>query len=58
MSAYRVKEKKVDFCFQCTEYPCEKQQDFLRKVWEKNNDRMKAIGISEFYNEQIKLPRY
>jgi len=52
------KEKKVDFCFQCNEYPCEKQQDFLRKVWEKNNDRMKEIGISEFYYEQIKLPRY
>jgi len=25
------KEKKVDFCFQCDEYPCVKQQDFLRK---------------------------
>jgi hypothetical protein len=52
------KEKNVDFCFQCVDYPCEKQPGFLRKIWKKNNDRMKEIGVVEFYYEQFKLPRY
>ncbi|NLY76068.1 MAG: DUF3795 domain-containing protein [Firmicutes bacterium] len=53
------KEKKVDFCFQCAEYPCEKQfEGKLRERWINMNDRMKEIGVINYYLEQSKLPRY
>lgn len=53
------KEKGVDYCFQCNEYPCEKQfTGRLRERWKQINDRMKEIGVVEYYHEQVKLPRY
>ena len=53
------KEKNVDYCFQCNEYPCEKQfTGRLRERWRYINDRMREIGLVEYYAEQIKLPRY
>lgn len=53
------KEKGVDFCFQCDEYPCERQfEGRLRDRWRCINDRMKEIGVVKYYTEQIKLPRY
>lgn len=54
-----VKEKGIDFCFQCADYPCENQFcGKLRKRWMKINDRMKEIGVIDYYYEQLKLPRY
>ncbi|TEB12201.1 DUF3795 domain-containing protein [Pelotomaculum propionicicum] len=53
------REKGIDFCFQCGEYPCEKQfSGRLRERWKEKNDRMKEIGVVEFYYEQKNLPRY
>jgi hypothetical protein len=53
------KEKGVDFCFQCSEYPCENPTDRrLIDRWKQRNDRMKEIGVVQFYEEQSKLPRY
>ncbi|KAF1084044.1 hypothetical protein SPSYN_02956 [Sporotomaculum syntrophicum] len=53
------KDKSVDFCFQCAEYPCDKQfTGRLRDRWRYINDRMKEIGVVEYYYEQVKLPRY
>lgn len=53
------KEKGVDFCFQCKEFPCTGQNNpMLRKRWLQKNNRMKEIGVVEFYHEQKKLPRY
>jgi len=53
------KEKGIDFCFQCTNYPCDKQfSGKLRDRWKAINDRMKEIGAVEYYFEQLKLPRY
>lgn len=53
------KEKEVDFCFECNEFPCEKQNNpILRERWLQKNQRMKEIGVIEFYLEQLKLPRY
>jgi hypothetical protein len=53
------KDKRVDFCFQCDEYPCSKQFDGkLRERWMEKNDRMKKIGVIGYYMEQSKLPRY
>ncbi|GBF32955.1 hypothetical protein DCCM_2052 [Desulfocucumis palustris] len=53
------KEKGVDFCFQCSEYPCQKQfSGRLRERWININNRMKEIGAVEYYFEQVQLPRY
>lgn len=53
------KEKGVDFCFQCADYPCEKQfSGRLRERWKGINDRMKEVGVIQYYNEQKRLPRY
>lgn len=53
------REKGVDFCFQCNEYPCGQQfTGPMRESWLRRNDRMKEIGAVEFYLEQKELPRY
>jgi len=53
------KEKKVDFCFQCHEFPCDKQfEGMSRERWMEKNKRMKEIGVINFYIEQSKLSRY
>ena len=52
-------EKSIDFCFQCDEYPCEKQfSGRLRDRWIYINDRMKEIGAVEYYLEQLRQSRY
>ena len=53
------KAKGVDFCFQCDEYPCEKQfSGRLRDRWIEIIDRLKVIGVIEYYKEQSYRPRY
>ncbi|GBF34973.1 hypothetical protein DCCM_4094 [Desulfocucumis palustris] len=53
------REKGIDFCFQCTDYPCDKQfSGKLKELWITINNRMKEIGVVEYYFEQVKLPRY
>jgi len=54
-----TKEKGVDFCFQCGEFPCSKKIDTqIQERWLNFNRRMKEIGVEEFYQEQSRLPRY
>ncbi len=53
------KEKGVDFCFQCSDYPCDKEfHDRIRQRWRQLNDRMKEVGLTQFFLEQSELPRY
>ncbi|HZX46637.1 MAG TPA: DUF3795 domain-containing protein [Clostridia bacterium] len=53
------KEKGVDFCFQCNDYPCSSHIDErLKARWLEKNNRMKEIGVIEFFYEQSKSPRY
>jgi hypothetical protein len=53
------KEKGVDFCFQCDEFPCDREfEGNLREQWITNNQRMKEIGVVNFYMERSKLPRH
>ncbi|HWP98759.1 MAG TPA: DUF3795 domain-containing protein [Syntrophomonadaceae bacterium] len=54
-----TREKGVDFCFQCGEFPCSKQIDpHTQERWLKYNRRMKEIGVEQFYDEQSRRPRY
>ena len=54
------KEKSVAYCFQCTEFPCEKTgfSTELKQRWIQMNCRMKEIGIEAYHEETKKLPRY
>ena len=54
------KEKKVDFCFQCDEFPCEKTNfdPHLKRRWIQMNNRMKEIGVKSYYLETKDKPRY
>ncbi len=54
------KEKNVDFCFQCDEFPCEKTNfdPDLKRRWVLMNERMKEIGVDAYCKESMKYPRY
>ncbi|MFX1504263.1 MAG: DUF3795 domain-containing protein [Promethearchaeota archaeon] len=54
------KEKNVDFCFQCNEFPCEKTNfdSHLKNRWYQINKRMKEIGPENYYRETKDLTRY
>ncbi len=54
------KNKKVDFCFQCNEFPCGNSNfdTHLKRRWIQMNNRMKEIGIESFYQESKDNSRY
>lgn len=53
------RERNIEICFECNEFPCDNQfEGKLRERWIQRNNRMKEIGIENYYLEQIKLPRY
>ena len=54
------KEKDVDFCFQCDEYPCARNSfpESLDRRWRLYNDRMKEVGVEAFYEEVSQKPRW
>jgi hypothetical protein len=54
------REKKVDFCFQCNEFPCNKTgfDEHLKKRWITMNQRMKELGIEKYYHETKNKARY
>jgi hypothetical protein len=54
------KEKDVDFCFQCNEFPCEKTNfdTDLKRRWILMNKRMRDIGVDAYCKESMKYPRY
>lgn len=54
------REKEVDFCFQCREFPCTRItfDPDLRQRWMEMNARMKEVGVEAFFEETRVLPRY
>jgi len=54
------KEKGVDFCFQCAEFPCDKNHypGSLDRRWREFGARMKEVGAERFYDEYRQRPRY
>ena len=50
------KEKGVDFCFQCNEYPCNRPP--LARQWRYINDMMRQLGVEKYYEKQLCVPRY
>jgi len=52
-----LNERKLDFCYQCTEFPCKKFREFFEtKEWYNevtgNLRRMKEIGLNKWLKEQ------
>jgi hypothetical protein len=54
------KQKGVDFCFQCDEFPCQKSNfdQNLKQRWVAMNLRMNEIGVEEYFEEIRNVPRY
>jgi hypothetical protein len=53
-------KKKVDFCFECTEFPCE-NTGFDKHLYARSveiNKRMRSIGVEEYYKEIKDKSRY
>jgi hypothetical protein len=53
-------EQKIDFCFQCDLYPCDRNQypENLVQRWRAYNDRMREVGVEQYYQESLEKPRY
>lgn len=53
-------KRKVDFCFQCNDFPCSDTgfDEHLYKRFQKINERMKRIGIDAYFNEIKDKSRY
>jgi hypothetical protein len=54
------KVQQVDFCFQCSQFPCSVTgfDENLRNRWIRMNLRMREIGIDGYYEETMKTSRY
>jgi hypothetical protein len=54
------REQGVDFCFQCADYPCERNAypENLVQRWRACNDRMREVGVERYYQESLAKPRY
>jgi hypothetical protein len=52
--------KRVDYCFQCSEFPCNNTgfDEHLQKRWKQINTKMKECGVEVYYNEIKDEPRY
>ena len=53
-------EKNVDFCFQCSAFPCNNTgfDPNLQKRSVDANMKMKEVGVEQYYNEIKNKPRY
>ena len=54
------KEMKVDFCFQCADFPCDHTgfDENLEQRWLKINQKIIDIGLENYYDEIKDKPRY
>lgn len=55
-----AKDHKVDFCFQCEHFPCDRHgfSGPLAERWQANNGHMRNVGVEKYYNKIKDKPRY
>lgn len=55
-----AQEKNVDFCFECTEFPCKNSgfDKHLEQRYEKINKTIKETGVEDYYNTIKNRQRY
>ncbi len=53
-------EKQIDFCYQCDEFPCDRTNfdTGLYNGWIMINEKIKKIGLENFYKKTRTRPRY
>ncbi len=53
-------EKKIDYCFQCDEFPCDRTNfdEHLYNRWVKLNERIRETGVEAYYKRTKTKPRY
>jgi Protein of unknown function (DUF3795) len=53
-------ERQIDFCYMCDEFPCKKTNfdEGLYKRWILINEKIKEIGIEDFFKKTKDRPRY
>jgi hypothetical protein len=54
------KVKGVDYCYQCNDFPCNNTgfDDNLKQRWATINQKIRELGLENYYNEIKELPRY
>jgi hypothetical protein len=54
------REHGVDYCFQCADYPCTHNDypERFEQRWRATNDRMREVGVEQYYRESLRKPRY
>jgi hypothetical protein len=55
-----VREKGVDYCFECDEFACERTgfPPFLYEKWRNNNITMRQLGVEGYYERIKDMQRY
>ena len=60
-----IREKGIDFCAECPEFPCEKGKRFfaginnmIGKDWENGNRRIIEVGIERYFEEKKDASHY
>ena len=54
------KDHSVDFCFQCSEFPCSKHgfDEHLTQRWIAIQNKMEKSSVEDYYKDIKDLPRY
>lgn len=60
-----TKEHNVDFCGECSDFPCKKANDFFAKInntilsdWKNGSQRIKEVGIRQYFEEKKDVSHY
>lgn len=60
-----TKERGVNFCSECSDFPCEKANNFFAKInqtiltdWRNGNQRIKEVGIKQYFEEKKDVSHY
>lgn len=60
-----IREHNIDFCGECSNFPCEKASNFYKKIneiifsdWYNGNLRIKEIGVKQYFNEKKDVSHY
>ncbi|MDC0335282.1 C-GCAxxG-C-C family protein [Pseudodesulfovibrio sp.] len=55
-----VKEKGVDYCYQCDDFPCDRHgmPEGLAERWQDNNEKMQELGLEAWFCGCKERPRY
>lgn len=54
------RDKKIDYCFQCADFPCDNTgfDENLKHRWLELNQKIREIGLENYYNGIKDKPRY